>query len=167
MAKTSGGAGRYKGVRNVGGLSVNLSPSDAEIRRAVMEAEDFANATRGIGGYNADRASLLVSAAKSRPDINPNKIIIRDANGKLQAAAAWREQNTSIYLGLLGSRGGGGGSTALRQLYRIAISKNKPLTLSALELAKPFYRKMGMTEKGYSSFEISVPEMQAILSKGG
>jgi hypothetical protein len=90
MAKTSGGAGRYKGVRNVGGLSVNLSPSDAEIRRAVMEAEDFTKATRGLGGYNADRASLLEAAAKSRSDINPNKIIIRDANGKLQAAAAWR-----------------------------------------------------------------------------
>jgi hypothetical protein len=67
----------------------------------------------------------------------------------------------------LGSKGGGGGNTILRQLYRIAISKNKPLTLSALELAKPFYRKMGMTETSYSSFEISVPDMKAFLSKGG
>jgi hypothetical protein len=145
MAKTSGGAGRYKGVRTVGGLSVNTTPNDYEKQRTKEEISQLYAAVRGTGTYDETRASLMKSAADSSQG---EKIIVRDASGRVVAVTSYRQAGTNgnyLYVGLLGSRGSGGGTAIMRTLFDKVVKGNMDgLGLSALDLARPFYHKMGL-----------------------
>lgn len=148
MAKTGGGAGRYKGVRNIGGLSVNSNPNDFEKQRTKEEINQFYESVRGRETYDATRASLMKSAADSN---HGEKIVVRDANGRIVAVTSYRQiggqglSSNYLYVGLLGSRGSGGGTAIMRTLFEKVVKGNmEGLGLSALDAARPFYHKMGL-----------------------
>lgn len=143
MAKATGGAGRYRGALSVGGgLALNMTPGEFEKKRAQFEADQYYSQVRGTGSYEEERASLLKSAVDSGRE---DKIFVWDANGRLQAATAWNRYGNTLYVGLLGSRGGGAGSKIMRQLFETVVRENMDgLGLTALERARPFYHKMGL-----------------------
>jgi predicted GNAT family N-acyltransferase len=77
---------------------------------------------------------------------NSTKIFVWNSKGELQGATSYRIGGNRLYVGLLGSRGKGAGSEIMRELFQKVVDNNlEGLGLSALEMARPFYYKMGLT----------------------